>query len=228
MLSRLWIIIDWFGMVNEFIDHLYTRLIITLNCSATSNLDSSQIITAHAKPFPAYSLFTSRFLATASNNGEFSTSHANVLSSQTPAYNWLNLASKSKSKLLYDWRFTASQFVLAPRPLRLMIIWTLGGDSPYVTSPLTRRWICLLWIFMSCHWKFFPLHYIQVLYRYRLSKADHANLTYPMLQRQVDHWLSSNLVPCLQHLLMGHIEKTVLLLLRLDSLLWGCIYRAVA
>jgi hypothetical protein len=28
--------------------------------------------------------------------------------------------SKSKSKLLYDWRFTANQFVLASSPLRLM------------------------------------------------------------------------------------------------------------
>jgi hypothetical protein len=27
--------------------------------------------------------------------------------------------SESESELLYDWRFTASQFVLAPNPLRL-------------------------------------------------------------------------------------------------------------
>jgi hypothetical protein len=56
-----------------------------------------------------------------------------------------------KSKLLYDWRFTANQFVLAPSLLR-----TTTRDvspqlnpcdiSPYVTSYLTRRWVCLLWI----------------------------------------------------------------------------------
>jgi hypothetical protein len=45
------------------------------------------------------------------------------------------------------------------------------GHSPYVTSSLTRRWVCLSWIglaFLSsvciahtaCYWKFLLLHYI--------------------------------------------------------------------
>jgi hypothetical protein len=60
-----------------------------------------------------------------------------------------NPNSKSKSKLLYDGRFTANQFVLASSPLR-----PTTRDfspqlnpcviSPYVTSSLTRRWACLL------------------------------------------------------------------------------------
>jgi hypothetical protein len=48
----------------------------------------------------------------------------------------------SESELLYDWRFTANQFVLATRPLRLTpshFIFQLNtcGHRPYVTSSLT-------------------------------------------------------------------------------------------
>jgi hypothetical protein len=50
---------------------------------------------------------------------------------------------KSESELLYDWRFTANQFVLATSPLRLTtsnFIFRLNacGYSLYVTSSLTR------------------------------------------------------------------------------------------
>jgi hypothetical protein len=53
------------------------------------------------------------------------------------------------SELLYDWRFTANQFVLATSPLRLTtsnLIFQLNtyGYSPYVTSFLTRGWVCRL------------------------------------------------------------------------------------
>jgi hypothetical protein len=49
--------------------------------------------------------------------------------------------------LLYDWRFTAYQFVLATGPLRLTtgkFIFKLNtcGYSPYVTFSLARRWVC--------------------------------------------------------------------------------------
>jgi hypothetical protein len=40
---------------------------------------------------------------------------------------------------------------------------------------------------IAFYWKFFLLHYIQVLCQYRLYKADHAYLTYLMLQRQLSH-----------------------------------------
>jgi hypothetical protein len=53
-----------------------------------------------------------------------------------------------ESELLYDWRFTANQFVLAPSPLRLTarIFFQLNtcDCSPYVTSSLTRGWVCRL------------------------------------------------------------------------------------
>jgi hypothetical protein len=54
--------------------------------------------------------------------------------------------SVSESELLYDWRFTANQFVLATSPLRLTtsnLIFQLNtcGYSPNVTSSLTRGWV---------------------------------------------------------------------------------------
>jgi hypothetical protein len=54
----------------------------------------------------------------------------------------------SESELLYDWRFTVSQFVLAQSTLRHTIkdLFFLQlnhcGHSPYVTSSLTRGWVC--------------------------------------------------------------------------------------
>jgi hypothetical protein len=62
---------------------------------------------------------------------------------------WNRVKSESESDLLYDWRFTANQFVLATSLLRLRInnfIFQLNtyGYNPYVTSSLTRGWICCL------------------------------------------------------------------------------------
>jgi hypothetical protein len=56
---------------------------------------------------------------------------------------------ESESELLYDWRFTAKQFILATSPLGLMtsnFIFQLNtcGYSPHVTSSLTRSWVCPL------------------------------------------------------------------------------------
>jgi hypothetical protein len=57
--------------------------------------------------------------------------------------------NRSESELLYDWRFTANQFALATSPLRLTtqnFFFQLNtfGYSPYVTSSLTRGWVCRL------------------------------------------------------------------------------------
>jgi hypothetical protein len=41
---------------------------------------------------------------------------------------------------------------------------------------------------IACYWKFLLLHYTQVLCQYRLCRADHAYLTYLMLQRQHSHF----------------------------------------
>jgi hypothetical protein len=60
----------------------------------------------------------------------------------------------SESELLYDWRFTTEQFVLATSPLRLTtsnFIFQLNtsGYSPYVTSSLTKRWVCRLQLLLA-------------------------------------------------------------------------------
>jgi hypothetical protein len=63
-----------FALDFGFIDHLYTQLGTTSNYSALANIHHSQITTAHAKYFPARSVFTSSCLVTASNNGYSSAS----------------------------------------------------------------------------------------------------------------------------------------------------------
>jgi hypothetical protein len=59
-----------------------------------------------------------------------------------------------ESELLYDWRFTANLFVLATSPSRLTtsnLIFQLdtSGYSPYITSSLTRRWVCRLQLLLG-------------------------------------------------------------------------------
>jgi hypothetical protein len=54
-----------------------------------------------------------------------------------------------ESDLHYDWLFASSQFILATSPLRLTtsnFIYQLNTccSRPYVTSSLTRGWICRL------------------------------------------------------------------------------------
>jgi hypothetical protein len=54
-----------------------------------------------------------------------------------------------ESELLYDWWCTANQLILAPSPLRLKpsnYFFPLNtcGHGPYVTSSLTRGWVCHL------------------------------------------------------------------------------------
>jgi hypothetical protein len=104
-------------LVNGFIDHLYTRLVITSNYRATANLHSSQITTVHAKPFPAYCVFTSRFLTTAFNSGDPSASRAEVLSSQTPVQNSSELTTElveSQSHIATDGQSVSKSWSRAP------------------------------------------------------------------------------------------------------------------
>jgi hypothetical protein len=60
----------------------------------------------------------------------------------------------SESELLYDCRFTANQFVLAPSPLRpttshFIFQLITYCYSPYVTSSLTRGWVCRLQLLLA-------------------------------------------------------------------------------
>jgi hypothetical protein len=75
-----------YGLVNGFIDHLYTALRTTSNYSIIANLHILQITTAPAKPFPVCFVI-SHSLATASNSGDSSASCAQVLSSQPSMQN---------------------------------------------------------------------------------------------------------------------------------------------
>jgi hypothetical protein len=59
------------------------------------------------------------------------------------------LLSESESELLYDWRFTENQFILATSPFRpttRIFIFQLNtcGYSSYVTSSPTRGRVCRL------------------------------------------------------------------------------------
>jgi hypothetical protein len=68
--------------------------------------------------------------------------------STSPPHGRRDQISESESELLYDWRFTANQFVLALSPLRLTarILLQLNTfhHSPYLIFSLTRGWTCRL------------------------------------------------------------------------------------
>jgi hypothetical protein len=57
------------------------------------------------------------------------------------------------SELLYDWRFTVNQVILAPGPLRptTNVFFQLNtcGYNPYVTSSVTRGWVCRLQLLLA-------------------------------------------------------------------------------
>jgi hypothetical protein len=103
------------------------------------------------------------------------------------------------ARLLYDWRFTANQFVLAPN-----LLWTTTslffyiGYSPCETYSLTRGWVCLLWICLPLSQVYVSQIYViknsslyntymYVLCQSRLCKAKHTYLIQLMLQRQLSH-----------------------------------------
>jgi hypothetical protein len=73
--------------------NLYTLLRTTGNSSATSNLHTSKLTTAAAKPFRACCVFISLSLATASNSGESSASRPQVFLSQPPVQNSCQLSA---------------------------------------------------------------------------------------------------------------------------------------
>jgi hypothetical protein len=53
----------------------------------------------------------------------------------------------SKSELLYDWRFTTTLRPMT-RDVSFFQLYP-SGNIPYVTSSLTRRWVCLLWMYLA-------------------------------------------------------------------------------
>jgi hypothetical protein len=108
----------------------------------------------------------------------------------------LSSESESESEKLYDWRFTAYQFVLAPSLLRPMtrIFSQLNtcGCSPYVTSSLTRGWICRLQLLLV-------LASAVILGSESRWAHDHNSLAQirdsPNLESQVSVYIPQNSVP---------------------------------
>jgi hypothetical protein len=82
--------IDGFGLVNGFIDHLYTPIENTNNYSAIAISTINKSPQHSLSLFPACLVFISNSLAKASNSEESSASGAQVLSSQTPVQNSLS------------------------------------------------------------------------------------------------------------------------------------------
>jgi hypothetical protein len=71
-----------------FIDNFNTPLETTRNYSAVTNLHTSQITAAPAKPFPACCVFSNRSLAAVSNSGDSSASCAHIITVQQISCNW--------------------------------------------------------------------------------------------------------------------------------------------
>jgi hypothetical protein len=104
-----------FGLVNEFMKHLH--IVTTSNYSAIANSPTLHFTTAHTKSSQsAVSSPEDVLLLLGSRPRRLA-----AISHQPPAL--LNAVSrlpcKSGLELLYDWRFSANHFVLAPSPLRL-------------------------------------------------------------------------------------------------------------
>jgi hypothetical protein len=130
--------------VNGVIDHLYTRLGTVRNYRAIAELHALKIIRAHAKS--SRSAFTSRFLVTDLNNGD---SSAYVLTSLPTVY-YSTMSTQLIESQSYcttgglppissSWR----QAPWVPRPVFFLHLNTCGYSS-YVTSSLTRGWVCRL------------------------------------------------------------------------------------
>jgi hypothetical protein len=114
----------------------------------------SAIADLHAFDFTAVHVVSiSRIMATGLNTWTITSNHYEVffrLDTPLPILQ-CNLL---ESELLYDWRFTANQFVLARSPLRLTtsnFIFQIitCGYSLYVTSSLTRGWVCRLQLLLA-------------------------------------------------------------------------------
>jgi hypothetical protein len=61
-----------FGLDAGFIDHVNTQIVIALHYSAIADFQTLEFSREHAKSFPAFNVFTRRFLVAASINGYFS------------------------------------------------------------------------------------------------------------------------------------------------------------
>jgi hypothetical protein len=104
--------------------------------------------------FPARRVFNSRFLVTDVNSGHSSAFCAQILPVRRifPLLNSQLPLSKSQS---YFTTGGLPPISLGVKPLethdQTLFFFQLNssGNSPYVTSSLTRRWVCLVWICLA-------------------------------------------------------------------------------
>jgi hypothetical protein len=135
---------QWDVLIGDWIYwHFNIRLVTTFNYSVIGNFHTSQIIRAHAKYFPACSVFTSSCLVTVS----------------TMPIPLLSCQALSEWRLLSNW-LSRSYFTtgairpvrLKPSPLRLMtrVYFQLNrrGHSPGTSSRM-RRWVCIVSICLA-------------------------------------------------------------------------------
>jgi hypothetical protein len=118
----------WIDLLTTYTHHSELHIITAL--SLISTLHKS----IHAKSFSACTIFSSRCLVTALNNGDSTSLLTSLLSCRYPTIELStelqrNLFSAyfaelnshltgSASELLYDWWFTTNQIILATNPLR--------------------------------------------------------------------------------------------------------------
>jgi hypothetical protein len=145
---------------------IYLPLIHTIrnynNYSAIANLYTLQMTTAPAKPFRVYCFFNSRSLATISNSGYPAAFRAQVLFSQpsvpsidseilTANYNsGVRVGVRVRVRITLRLAVYRQSLRLGASPLEIhdqrSFFFQLSpcGNSPHVTSSLTRRLGCLL------------------------------------------------------------------------------------
>jgi hypothetical protein len=132
--------IDW---ITTFVEHLYTQLVTKSNYNAIADVHTLQIITAHAKHFPACCVLTSRSLATASNTGDSSATRAQVFPSPTVVRDGLPAISSRKLNpiLCCNWQLTRCHLfsvilpMTTPEPLPIIFNCRYSTNSQLSLGP---------------------------------------------------------------------------------------------
>jgi hypothetical protein len=119
----MFLIIDGLGLVNEFVDHLYTPLEITLYRSLTHTDYCPQSIIVS----------TSRFLTTASNSGNSLGFRAQVLLSQQPVQNCRQLTTQLTGSQA-DGPYTSLVVFSSQADFQLTTEFSLTNQLLHVTS----------------------------------------------------------------------------------------------
>jgi hypothetical protein len=140
-------VLDWIlGLLTTLTHNSLLHLIIAP--SLISTLYSSL---EHTLSLPASSVFTSSFLVTASNEDY---SSASVLTSSLNGVSLPTVYSCQSQRVTLRLAAYRQSVCLGARPLethdhRFIFQLNSCGNSPYVTSSLTRGWACLLWICLA-------------------------------------------------------------------------------